>query len=94
LKQENRSVNLESEPFEGLCEIVKKRYRLFTWQDRKIELNSKRELLYYKLQDKTWVIKETFNRTDISQINFDGKEKEKIQMRMKNKIYLFKFSSP
>ena len=42
-------IEIESSPFEGMMtEIVKKRYRLFTWQDRKIELNSKRELLYSK----------------------------------------------
>lgn len=38
-------------------------------------------------------MKETYTRTDVSQINFDGKEKDKIQIRLKNNIFLFKFSS-
>ena len=78
---------------ELLSEIVKKKYRLFSWQDRRISLDNRGVLTYEKKLTGPWEVKEAFTRTDVAQLSYEGKDREKIQMRLKGKLYVFRFSS-
>lgn len=71
--------------------------KLLFFSERKLTLDlASKELLYHKKINNQWVLKERFTKKDVSQLNLEGKDRDRLNFKFTsgpNNAVLFKFKS-